>query len=253
MKPNELKRTLLKVFIGFLIATACIAIISVLTGEFGEFQVKVLATTLTISAASICSMSAAAFIERRRQRILGSIGIGLSCVAALLVIGGVWSGTSDVNYWRTTMSFIFLAIAVAHGLLLCLPNLAPAYRWVFTLGPLLIGVLVFQGLFLLWEIIDSEFLVRSTIVNSILVVLITLIVPILMRIGGSKSSDTSESNEAVVTLFLKQQREDVFVDSDGMCYRVIPQSEWPKKDDDDIGVAMGQDKGFSSGEGRGSV
>ena len=78
MNSRELKRTLLKVFVGFLSLTAAIAILSVLTGEFGAFQVKVLATTMTISAASICAMSCAAFIEIRRKKVLGTIGIGFA-------------------------------------------------------------------------------------------------------------------------------------------------------------------------------
>lgn len=219
MKSNELKRTLLRIFIGFLIATACVAIVSVLTGEFGEFQAKVLVTTLTISAASICSMSSAAFIEVRRQRILGGFGIGLACAAALFVIGGVWAEASDVNYWRTSMTSIVLAVAFAHGFLLCLPNLSPTHRWVFVVGPVLIGILVVQGLGLLWEIVDSELFIRSMIVNSILVVLVTLIVPILMRINDARTSDVP------MTRLLKQEREDVWVDSEGKRYRVIPQSE----------------------------
>ena len=57
MNFTEIKKVLLKLFVGFLILTAIIAIISVLSGEFGELQGKILATTLTISMASICSMS----------------------------------------------------------------------------------------------------------------------------------------------------------------------------------------------------
>lgn len=220
MKSTELKRTFLKVFIGFLIATAAIAITSVVTGEFGEFQVKVLATTLTISAASICAMSCAAFIEIRRQQILGGVGIFLSCVAALLVIGGVWGRASDGDYWRTAMSFTVLAVAFAHAFLLCLPRLVAAYRWVFVVGPACIGLLAIQILLLLWEITDSEFFIRATTVNSILVVLLTLVVPILMRMGGSREEKTQ------VKLLLTHRHENVFADSDGALYQVIPQSEW---------------------------
>ncbi len=224
MKSTELKRTLLKVFIGFLIATAAMAIISVVMGDLGEFQMKVLVTTLTISAASICAMSGAAFVEGRGQKALGGVGMGLSFVAAALVIGGVWGGANDVDYWRTAMSFTILAVAFAHGFLLCLPRLVSAYHWVFIAVPVCIGVLAIQILSLMWEVADSEFFIRATTVNSILVVLLTLVVPILMRIGRTHRG--SEKQRLVLT----QQHENVFADPDGALYRVEPQSEWGEED-----------------------
>jgi len=223
MNSRELKRTLLKVFIGFLSLTAAIAILSVLTGEFGEFQVKVLATTMTISAASICSMSCAALSEIRRKKVLGAVGIGFACVAACLVIGGVWGEFSDQDYWRTTGSCIVVAVAFAHGFLLVLPSLAPAYRWIFLAGPVCIGLLGIQILLVLWEVTDSDLFFRAATVNSILVVLLTLVVPIFMRIGGSRSMSATESDTSIR---LTRRYSDVFVDGDGALYRVIPESEW---------------------------
>ena len=66
MDYSEIRKLALKIFIGFLGLTAVIAIISVLAGQFGELQWKILGTTFTISAASICSMSCAAFIEKKK-------------------------------------------------------------------------------------------------------------------------------------------------------------------------------------------
>ena len=65
MNYKEIKKLFLWLFLGFLVLTALVGIISVLSGEFGEVQFKVLATCLTISAASICSMACAALIEKR--------------------------------------------------------------------------------------------------------------------------------------------------------------------------------------------
>lgn len=228
MNSRDLKRTLLKVFIGFLSLTAGIAILSVVTGEFGDFQVKVLATTLTISAASICSMSCAAFIEIRRKKVWGAIGIGVACLAACLVIGGVWGEFSDDEYWRATGSCIVVAVAFAHGFLLVLPSLAPVFRWIFLAGPVCIGVLAVQILLILWEVTDSELFFRAVTVNSILVVLLTLVVPILMRMGGARSTGATEVETSIR---LTRRYKDVFADDEGALFRVIPESEWPRVDD----------------------
>ena len=66
MDYAEFRRASLRTFLGFLALTAAVAVVSVLSGDFGETQVKVLLTTLTISAASMCAMACAAFIEKRK-------------------------------------------------------------------------------------------------------------------------------------------------------------------------------------------
>ncbi len=51
MDYSEIKSLFLKTFIGFLILTAVIAIITVISGEFGDIQARILGTTFTISIA----------------------------------------------------------------------------------------------------------------------------------------------------------------------------------------------------------
>ena len=75
MDFTAIKRICLKIFLGFLGLTAVVAIISVLSGDFGELQGKILITCSAVSAASICSMSCAAFIEKKRLVKTGLTGI----------------------------------------------------------------------------------------------------------------------------------------------------------------------------------
>ena len=53
MNYTAIRKLSLKIFLGFLGFTALVAIVSLLSGEFGHLQVKVLATSVAISAASI--------------------------------------------------------------------------------------------------------------------------------------------------------------------------------------------------------
>ncbi|MCF7975428.1 MAG: hypothetical protein K9N55_16545, partial [Phycisphaerae bacterium] len=129
MDYTAIRKASLKVFIGFLALTALIAIISVLSGEFGKIQFKVLATTFSISAASICSMSCAAFMEKRKRTGLGLTGILLCAVGAVLVIVGLWPEIDSEVYWKTTVTVIVAAIALAHAFLLSLPDLDDRHTW----------------------------------------------------------------------------------------------------------------------------
>jgi len=113
MNPIEARKIFLKIFIGFLSLTALVAIFCVFVGNFGEFELKVLATTFAISAASICSMSCAAFIEIRKKKELGYLGITFSGIAALLAIFGLWTEIDREVYWKITFTFIVLSISLA--------------------------------------------------------------------------------------------------------------------------------------------
>ena len=90
MDYSALRKLALKFFLVFLGLTALVAIVSVLTGSFGELQLKILATSFAISSASILAMSCAAFIERKKRVVLGISGVLLSAMAACLVIAGLW-------------------------------------------------------------------------------------------------------------------------------------------------------------------
>ena len=116
MNAAKAKRLSLILFISFLVLSAIIAIFSVMAGAFGDFQFKVLVTTFSISSASICAMSCAAYIERTKERALGLFGVCCSLSATLMVNGGVWLDPSMGGYWKLTIMLIVLSIAFAHAL-----------------------------------------------------------------------------------------------------------------------------------------
>ena len=118
MNTASMKKRFLHAFVGFLGLTAFIAIVSVLSGEFGELQIKILVTSFTVSAASICSMSCAAFIEKQKQQGLGFSGILLSVVAAVLLILLIWLEFENEWYFKTTFTMAVCAASFAHAFLL---------------------------------------------------------------------------------------------------------------------------------------
>ncbi|GAF67867.1 unnamed protein product, partial [marine sediment metagenome] len=191
MDYTELRKLSLKIFIGFLALTALIAIITVLGGKFGEIQMKILATTFTISAASICSMSCAAFIEKRKLIKLGLAGIILSVISAILLIIGMWPEIKNDEYWKTTITLIVAALAFAHAFLLVLPDLEDNQKWVQKVALGAIGILAVQIIVAVWGEIDNESYYRLLAVVAIIVGLATLVIPILtkMRRGNGRKRE----------------------------------------------------------------
>ena len=213
MKYKEIKRLLLIAFIGFLVLTALIAIITVLSGSFGEVQWKILATTFTISAASICSMACAAFMEKKKHVPLGLAGIFLTVLAAILLIAGMWPEIDSEPYWKITVTCGVLALALTHAFLLALPDLDSGHRWVQVVSFITICFLALQIITAVWGEIDDDGYYRFLTLTAILVGLETLVIPILMKLRKGSGSKTDR-------LVLEKIEGDLYRDPDGKTYRL---------------------------------
>lgn len=210
---TEFRKFSLKVFIGFLALTALIAIVSVLCGDMGEIQMKILGTTFTISAASICSMSCAAFIEMRKRRRLGLTGILLSLISAILVIIGIWLSMEEDIYWKITGTVLIAAVAFAHVFLILLPKLEEKQKWIQTVSIYSIGILAIQIAVAVWGEIENDDYYRFLTVVAIIVGLGTLVIPILMKLRGGQGSTKG-------LLVLENIEGEMYKDSLGKVYRV---------------------------------
>ena len=222
MNYTELRRASLKIFLGFLGLTAIIAILCVLAGDFGELSFKVLITTFTISAASISSMSCAAFIEKRRRTQLGLAGIFLSVAAAILLISGLWLESNSDVYWKTTTTFTVLAVALAQAFLLALPELDLRQTWIQPVTSVSIGILALQIIVAVWGEIDAETYYRFLAVMAILVGLETLAVPILMKLR-------KKNGEKREPLVLERIQDDLYRDRTGKKYQLKELETEPKQ------------------------
>ena len=106
-----------------------LGILAILSGGGGELAGRILATTSTISAASLFSLSCAALWERKNKKALPALGIALTLVAASLVIGGVWVDVKNEAYLKLAICVISFAVATSHLSLLSLANLSGNFRW----------------------------------------------------------------------------------------------------------------------------
>lgn len=214
---SRLRRMSLLSLVVFLSFTALLAIGALVSGEFGETQLRIILSTLTISAASICAMACSAYVEKRNQPVPGALGMAVALLAALMVLYGIWSEVGESLYWKTASVLAVLAGASAHALLLCIPSLDARYRW--SQGALVISVTLLAGQIIIAitrEITALEYF-RMVGVTAVVVVLLTSTVPIFMRLSSARTAPPGQQGE---TLALTHEQGDCYRDSQGTRYRV---------------------------------
>lgn len=218
MNYSEIKSAFLKSFIGFLVLTAVIAIITVIGGEMGSTQARILGTTFTISIASICAMSCVAFLEKRTFKPAGIAGMVFSLISAILIISAIWADIHNEIYLKFTIAAGVSAFSFAHSLLLFLPKLDEDKEWVQSAAAVTITLLAIQIIMAVWFEIDDQVYYRIMTVIAIVVGLETLVIPILMRLGKGDESDIAREEK----LILEKLDEEVYRDSSGNLYKVTP-------------------------------
>ena len=214
MDFTGIRKLLLKFFIGFLVLTALIAIVVVFSNEFGDLQQRILATTFTISIGSICAMSCAAFIERKKMVTLGLTGFITSAITAFLLILLIWSSMEDKFWVKLIGSLITASFAFAHAFLLALPELEKQYKWVQSVTAVSIFILAVQIIIAIWMELEDITYFRIMAAVGIMVGLETLTIPILMKL---KTDDESSKKQR---LELTKMENGLFRDSSGNVYRV---------------------------------
>ncbi|MDA0874833.1 MAG: hypothetical protein O3C45_07185 [Bacteroidetes bacterium] len=217
MDYTRASKLFLKGFLGFLILTALLAIFSILTDSFGKTQAKILGTSSIISAASILAMACAAFLERKRIPWLGFSGIAAAVIAAVLSIAAIWIEIQDRDFMRVIMTFVVAAVGMAHAFLLVLPKLDSNQEWVQKASSTVIGTLCTLIIILIWGDFNSEWYARILGVLGILTGLVTLAVPLMMRLR-------KENHGTLRTLSLTEREDGLFTDSTGTVYRVTEES-----------------------------
>lgn len=192
-----------RVALWFLIASvgvsALLGIIIVLAGNFSELEVRIIITTLTISATSICALAAGALWESGRRRPLALAGIILALSTAFIIITGIWVRTSNEEFWKFSASVSLLAVATAHACLISLATLAKSYAWAriasFVAGYALAGEIIY----VIYGQPQSDTIVRLIGATSIVVAALTIVIPILHRLSRRDSDAATPALATQIT------------------------------------------------------
>lgn len=179
MKDNHLTRVFLRVFIVSICATALAGVIAIASPTGNSwFELKVLMTTATIAAASVCGLACGGCLTRGHT-VLPIAGLVLTGISACLLLLGIWFEIDSEIFWKATASFSVFAVACAHLSMLFMANLAGGYRWAFLLAyQLILGLAMLFAAGIVVEFFDNEAYWRLTGVVSILVAAITLLIPV---------------------------------------------------------------------------
>jgi len=180
MSPKKIALWFLIASVG---ASALLGIVIVLAGSFSDLQVRVILTTLTISAASICALASGALWESRRTMLLPLPGAILALVAASLVIAGIWKEPESDQFWKFTVSVGLLAVATAHACLLSLARLARRFIWARVVTLAAVYLLAGLFIFVIYFTPKGDNVIRILGAISIIAAAFTILTPIFHRLS----------------------------------------------------------------------
>ena len=184
------KRPLLYLLVVSVVLGAILGIGIVLLNTWGWYEIRVIFTTVIIAVASLCGLACDLSKLPVGPNLLPKSGLCLTAISAALLLVGLWGDLDVEIYWKTAVCFLIVGFATVHVCLLSIAKLVARFRWVYIIGSqvifglasLLCGIVIFE--------IDSEEIFRTVAAISILVAAITLIIPVLHRLG--KISSTKE-------------------------------------------------------------
>lgn len=162
---------------------AIVGIAAILSGDFGWFELRILLTTLTVAAASMCGLSSWVYRAARGATVLPLSGLVLTALASVLIVAGLWVEVDSEGYWKAAATFSVFAVACAHLALLSLARLARSFRWSLVAAHVIIlAVATLISILILGEI-EEEGMFRLLAVGAIVDAAITLLVPIFHRLS----------------------------------------------------------------------
>ena len=197
MENLNLKKLFLYTLIGSVAFSAVLGIGVILFGSFGEFETKILLTTLTITVTSILGLACGAYLETGRGKILPLAGIVCAVLSAILWVILIWSNKmGDDTLAKVLMSTTLLAAACSHISLLSMAKLDKKFVWLRQTAQASIWALTGIILLLIWTETDPSdgWVARLMGVLSIVIGALTVVTPILHWL----SRETFESKEETV-------------------------------------------------------
>ena len=183
---EPVKRGFLYALIGSVGASAFLAILAIVSGDFDNWDLRALLSASTIAAASVCGLACGACLASARIRALPLMGIALAIAAAAAVLLTIWMQPPLLEYkmhWKTTGTLCVFAVAVAHLCLLSMAKLAARFGWSLVVAYIVILFVAALLTIMMWFEIVDEGTERLLTVAVILDAAITVVVPIFHRLS----------------------------------------------------------------------
>ncbi len=198
MDDINLRRVFLYLLIASVALSALFGIGVILLGDFGSFEVRVLMTTLTVTAASILGLACGACLEAGRGRILPIAGITLSVLSAFLVMFVIWDLLDDSEVFvKSVVTVSALAVASSHLSLLSIARLDKRFAWSWLAAFACVWLLTAILLYILWfePQSDSDLVSRIIGVLSTLIAALTVITPVFHKLSSGEKDAAAIDRE----------------------------------------------------------
>jgi hypothetical protein len=184
----NLRRLFLYLLIASVALSAVVGIGVILFGNFGELEVRVLMTTLTVTVTSIFGMACGASLESGRGKYVPWAGIALSIVSALMCFLIIWNVLDDSEIFiKSFLTATLVAASCSYLSLISLARLERRFTWTRIAAAACVSLLSVILLYILWFEPEGE----STLIYRILGVLgillasITVLTPVLHKLSST--------------------------------------------------------------------
>lgn len=198
----NLRRLFLYALIASVATSALIGIGVLLFGDFGEIEIRVLMTTLTVTVTSIFGLACGAYLETGRGRYIPITGIVLSIASALMCFLIIWDVLDDSEaFVKAYVTSTILAAGCAHMSLLSLARLDRKFSWTRIAAAASLALLSVILLYIIWFEPDggSDLIYRVLGVLGILLASITVVTPVLHKLS-SKALDNEKIDAEIARL-----------------------------------------------------
>ncbi len=211
----NLRKTFLYTLIGSVAFSALLGIAVIVLGNFGNVEVRILMTTLTITATSILGLACGAYYETGHGRMLPLAGIGFALVAAIMTFLIVWNVFDENEVFIKSAGTILLAsVACSHLSLLSLARLDKRFAWSRIAAFVTVWLLSALLAYLIWFEPDanSDLFARTIGALSILVASVTIVTPVFHKLSSGEPT-IADIDAEILTLKHKiddlERRKDV--------------------------------------------
>ena len=186
----NLRRLFLIGLIASVATSALIGIGVLLFGDFGDIEVRILMTTLTVTVTSIFGRACGAYLETGRERYMPLAGIGLSVIAAVMCFLIIWNALDQYEpFIKSFLTVTLLAAGCSHLSLLSLARLDRRFAWTRLVAVVCVVLLCSIFLYILWfePIGGSDLIYRVLGILGILLASITVVTPVLHKLSSDES------------------------------------------------------------------
>jgi len=178
-----MKRIALRTLIGSVALSALLGIYAILVRDFGDFEVRILLTSLVVIGVSILVMACGVAWEKRVLPPVPQSGAAVAIACGFFTVLGIWVDPNALEYWKFSGSLAIAASALAHSSLIALARLGPQFAWSRVASFVLAVLLAVTLIVVIWGELDDDGVFELIAVLAILFAAMSVAVPVFHRMS----------------------------------------------------------------------